>query len=412
MHHHFRRNGALLDDAAVFCQIALQNGNAAAGRIRVVNRADDALVAVDDAFEVLRHGLARAGHHRRVEQALLRQLLHHGEDAARAVEVFHERITRRRKVAEVRRVGGNLVRVVKVDGHACFVRDGGQVEHRVRGAAERHVNGFSVVERGRGHDVARADVLLHQRHNLHPSVLGEAQTRGVWRGNRAVARKPHPQRFGQAVHGVRGIHAGAAAAGRAGVFLIVADAVVIQRACLVCADCLEHVAQTGAATVGQVSSEHWAARNEDGWDVQPRRRHQQPRHVFIAVGNHHQTVKLVGDGHCFSGISNQIAGDEGVLHADVPHGDPVADGNRGEENRRAARRADARFDGFGDFVQIHMPGDDFIIGGNDADERLADFLIGQTEGIEQRAVGGAFHALLDVFGQQGNSLLMLIASIF
>ena len=71
-----------------------------------------------------------------------------------------------------------------------------------------------------------------------------------------------------------------------------------------------------------------------------------------------------------------------------------------------------RFDGFGDFVQIHMPGDDFIIGGNDADERLADFLIGQTEGIEQRAVGGAFHALLDVFGQQGNSLLMLIASIF
>ena len=66
-----------------------------------------------------------------------------------------------------------------------------------------------------------------------------------------------------------------------------------------------------------------------------------------------------------------------------------------------------RFDGFGDFIQIHMPGDDFIIGGNDADERLADFLIGQTEGIEQRAVGGAFHALLDVFGQQGNSLLML-----
>ena len=118
----------------------------------------------------------------------------------------------------------------------------------------------------------------------------------------------------------------------------------------------------------------------------------------------------MGDGHCFSGISNQIAGDEGVLHADVPHGDPVADGNRGEENRRAARRADARFDGFGDFVQIHMPGDDFIIGGNDADERLADFLIGQTEGIEQRAVGGAFHALLDVFGQQGNSLLMLHSS--
>ena len=39
-------------------------------------RADDAFVAVADAFEVLRHGLACAGHYRRVEQALLRQLLH------------------------------------------------------------------------------------------------------------------------------------------------------------------------------------------------------------------------------------------------------------------------------------------------------------------------------------------------
>ena len=115
----------------------------------------------------------------------------------------------------------------------------------------------------------------------------------------------------------------------------------------------------------------------------------------------------MGNRHGFGGISNQIAGDEGVLHADVPHGDPVADGNGGEHDRRAACCANARFDGFGDFIQIHMTGDDFIIGGNDADERLADFLIGQTEGIEQRAVGGAFHALLDVFGQQGNSLLML-----
>ena len=41
---------------------------------------------------------------------------------------------------------------------------------------------------------------------------------------------------------------------------------------------------------------------------------EEARHVLVAVGNHHQPVKLMGQGHGLGGVGDEIPGDQGVFH--------------------------------------------------------------------------------------------------
>ena len=190
-----------------------------------------------------------------------------------------------------------------------------------------------------------------------------------------------------------GVHAGAGAAGGAGVVLVVLHAGLVQLARLVGAHRLKHMAQAGAAAVVESAGQHGTAGAEDGGDVDTGGSHQQAGHVLVAVGDHDQAVKLVGDGHGLGGVGDQVTGDQGVLHADVAHGDAVAHGNGGELHRSAAGGADTRLHGLGDLVQIHVAGHDLIVGAHHADEGTLQLLLGVAQSIEQGAVGGAFHAL-------------------
>ena len=279
--------------------------------------------------------------------------------------------------------------------------DGGQVQHRVRRAAERHIDRLGVVEGGGRHDIARTDILLDELHDLHARVLGKAQARGVDGGDGAVAAQRHANGLGQAVHGVGGVHARAAAAGGAGVFRIVEDACLIELPGVIGADGLEHVAQAGAAAVRKTAREHRPARDKDRRDVEPRRGHQQAGDVFVAVGDHDQTVELVGHDHGFGGVGDQVAGDEGILHADVPHGDAVAHGDGREHDGRAARGADTGLDGLGDLVEVHVAGDNLVIRADHADQRARQLLVRIAQGIQKAAVRRALHAGFDLLRTHG-----------
>ena len=71
----------------------------------------------------------------------------------------------------------------------------------------------------------------------------------------------------------------------------------------------------------------------------------------------------------------------------MAHGDAVADADGREFNGGAAVFQHAVFHGLGDPVQIHMAGNDFILGIADADQGLLQLLFRITHGIEQGAVG-------------------------
>ena len=173
---------------------------------------------------------------------------------------------------------------------------------------------------------------------------------------------------------------------------------------------LEHVAQAGAAAVLQPAGQHGAAGAEDGGDVQPGGGHQQARDVLVAVGHHHQAVKLVGGDHGLGGVGDEVPGHQGVLHADVAHGDAVAHGNGGEDHRGAPGGPDAGLHGLHDLVQVHVAGHNLIPRTDDAHQGAAELLLGIPQGVQQGAVGGPLHPFLDLIGTHGMSSLQKIVS--
>ena len=396
MDHHFRSHGGALYHAALRGQVAFQHGDAAVLGVGVLNGADEFRIPVLHALQVFGNRLSRAGDQGGIQKVLFRQLLHDGVDAARALQVLHVGIPGGGQVAEVGGPAGNLIGHVQVQRNAALVGDGGEVEHGVGGAAQGHVHGFGVVEGRFGHDIPGADVLFHQLHDLHARVLGQPQPGGPDGGDGAVAPEGHTDGLGEAVHGVGGVHAGAGAAGGAGVVLIILHPRFIQLPGVVAAYGLKHVAQAGAPPVVQPSRQHGAAGDKNGGNVQPGGGHEKAGDVLIAVGNHHQPVKLVGNGHGLGGVGDEVPGDKGVLHAHVAHGDAVAHGDGGELHGRASGGPDASLDGFGNLVQVHVAGDDLIIGADHADERAFQLLLGVAQGVKQRTVGSPFDTLGDV----------------
>ena len=403
--HHFCGHGGLLHHAAVGSQVALQHGDAAGLGVGVFHGADDLRVPVGHALQVFCHGLAGAGDEGGVQQVQLGQLLHDSVDAAGPVQILHVGVAGGGQVTQVGGLFRDLVGHVEGQLNAALMGDGRQMEHGVGGAAQGHVDGLGVVESGGGHDVPGPDVLFHQLHDLHASVLGQAETGGVNGGDGAVAGQGHADGLGKAVHGVCGVHAGAGAAGGAGVVLVFLHAFLVQLAGVIGAHGLEHVAQAGAAAVVQVAGQHGAAGDEDGGHVHPGCCHQQTGDVLVAVGDHHQAVKLVGQGHGLGGVGDQIPGHQGVLHSRVAHGDAVAHGDGGELHRGAPGSADACLHRLGDLVQVHVPGHDLVIGADHADEGALQLLLGVAQCVEQGAVGGGGNAFFHNIGTHESVLL-------
>ena len=70
------------------------------------------------------------------------------------------------------------------------------------------------------------------------------------------------------------------------------------------------------------------------------------------------------------------------------HGQAITDGDGRKFKRHAAGVANAVLDGVGDAAQVGVAGNDLVVGIDHGDERFVHFLVGQTEGIQERTVGG------------------------
>src|SRR5699024_2284844 len=73
--------------------------------------------------------------------------------------------------------------------------------------------------------------------------------------------------------------------------------------------------------------------DEHAGQVQACGRHQHPRQVLVAAGQHHRAVEPLRAHHRLDAVGDQVAGDERVVHAVVPHRDAVGDGDGAELQR-------------------------------------------------------------------------------
>ena len=391
---HVIRHGRRLDDGVVRREVALEDGDAALLAVRRVDAVDDVAV---EYLGVLDAVADRARHRERVEmdEVLRRELMHDGGDAARLVEVDHVMLAGRAEFRDVRRAARDLIEERRGQVDAGLVRDGRQMQHRVRRAADAHVDRDGILERLAREDVTRLDVLLEQIHHDGARALREqAACARVGRRDRAIARQAHAEHLGQRVHRVRREESRAGAAARAAFRLELMHLRVRHVARRIFAGRLERLAHTHVAAM-EAAGEHRAAGDDDRRNIEPRRRHEHARHDLVTVRDEDERVKSGSHRDRLDGVGDELAARERVFHARMAHRDAVADTDGRELQRRAAGGRHAELRRLSDLTQMDVARDDLIEGIADADERLLEILLTVAVRMEQRTMRTTRGAFLD-----------------
>ena len=99
----------------------------------------------------------------------------------------------------------------------------------------------------------------------------------------------------------------------------------------------------------------------------------------------------MGKSHAFRGIRNQIPGHKGIFHADMPHSNAVAYRNSRKDHRHAPCLGYPKLYRLHNFIQIHMPWHNLIIGTDNAHHRLFHLLFRKPQGVKQAPVGCLLH---------------------
>ena len=87
--------------------------------------------------------------------------------------------------------------------------------------------------------------------------------------------------------------------------------------------------------------------------------------------------------HALGGICNKVTGNERILHSLMTHCNTVANCDSGEYNRCTPCHSNAHLYGFNDLVDVHVTGNDLIVGRNDTYQRSFHFLIDHSESVEK-----------------------------
>ena len=351
----------------------------------MVNRTDDVWILIDAALDVFTQCFAGYGHGIGVNEVLLGQLIQYGVYTAGFIQVFHISMTSRSQMTQIRGFCTDGICHIQVDFDAAFIGDCWDMQHAVGGAAQCHIRSQRIFKCICGHNVTWTDVFPVQIHNRHTCFFCQLDSFGINSRNGTVALESHAEYFGQAVHGVCGIHTGAGTTGRTCFIFKFFDIFQCEFTSRVGTNCFKHAGKAGFLPL-DMASQHRAAADKYGRYVDSGSCHQQARNVLVAVWNHNQCIEMMRQCHTFGGIGNQVSGYEGVFHADMSHCNAVADCNCREDNRCAACHSNAHLDCFYDFINVHVTGNNFVVGRNDSNERTFHFFFGHSQGIKKRAL--------------------------
>ena len=218
-----------------------------------------------------------------------------GREAASIEEVLHEVFARGLQVAQYRQALARGCEIIEREFHLGAAGHSDQVDQRVGGAGQRHVDQYRIQECRTGQDVTRAQIFPH---HLHDASSGAGCHLGVGRidgGDGAGARKGHAQHFGQARHGGGSAHRVAHPGGAGGALADAPPCRLVQLPGAIVSVRLPGTgpgAQRGVPAV--VPVQHGSRRHEHRRHVHGRRPHQQPRRGLVAPAQQHRAVDRVG----------------------------------------------------------------------------------------------------------------------
>ena len=167
-------------DRAVAGEVAAQDDQMAVLLDRIIEAVNDGLRG-RIRFHVgqrLCHGFAGDGEGVAVEKALVEQHFHQRPDAANGDDFAHQMFSARLQIRENGHVFADAREIVNGQLHLRGVRDGKQVQHGVRGTAQRDDHGDGVLKGFLGEDVERLDANLQHFHDARAGAAAIVQLRG------------------------------------------------------------------------------------------------------------------------------------------------------------------------------------------------------------------------------------------
>jgi hypothetical protein len=202
-------------------------------------------------------------------------------------------------------------------------------------------------------------------------------------GHAAAAHGGDAEELGGGSHGVGGELAAAGAGAGTGGVLQRLEGLFAHAPGFVGADGFEDVLDGDVAIFKPAGGDGAAVEHEAG-DVEAGEGHDGAGNGLVAAGEGDDGVEGVAAGDELDGVGDDFAADEGGLHAFGAHGDAVGDGDGVELHGRGAGLADAFLDAGGEAAQVEVAGADLDPGVGDADERLAQVLVGEAHRFQHR----------------------------
>jgi hypothetical protein len=333
----------------------------------------------------------------RVDQAGTVEFAKNSHDTAGPVHVLQVHVRhRRRYLAKHRHAPGQTIDVAHRETDLALMRGRQQVKHGVGRAAHRDIEHHRVLERLEARDIAREHgsiVLLvitaRQVDDQVPGLDEQPLAVGMGSEHRPVAGQSEPERLDQAIHRIRGEHAGARSAGRTGgplhdINVLAADAVVRGRDHRV-----HQIDRLHFASKDDLTRLHGTAGHEHGRNIEPQRGHQHAGRDLIAVRNADEPVDAMGIGHVFDAVGDHLARRQAVEHPVMAHRDTVVDRDRIELLRNAPGLFDFPRDKLAEILEVNVPGDELRERIADCDDRLAEIGVLHAGGPPKAA--GACH---------------------
>ena len=261
--------------------------------------------------------------HAGIEQHLLQRL-----NAADADQLRHQVAAARPQVGEHGRAIADTREVREREVDARLVRDREQMQHGIRGAAERDDRRDRVLERFLAQDVRRLDAALDERHDGFAGAAAVVGFGARHRFLRRAVRKAQAERFDRRSHRVRRVHAGAGPRPRDRRRLDVLELRIVDLAGGIAADGFEHRDDVAILRPGLDR----AAVDEDRGTIEARHRHDAARHVLVAAADRDEAVESLGRRDGLDRVRDDLARHERVTHARRAVGDAVRDGDRVEQH--------------------------------------------------------------------------------